>query len=109
MPGASLAAPVEGDLFRRKRARVSGGPSAETRPNAHGPLYGVAAAQLHLCQTCGQQTAPDSVLCQSCGRSIAQECQLCHLSLLPIQDFCPRCQTPNPASILRSHTPSQRV
>ena len=58
---------------------------------------------LHVCQTCGQLTAPDSVYCQSCHHSIAQECSNCRLSLLPIQDRCPRCHTPNDASVRRSH------
>jgi pSer/pThr/pTyr-binding forkhead associated (FHA) protein len=94
--------PVEGDLFRRKRSRLSGAPAAETTPGAIIPNYGAHAAHLHLCQTCGQQTAPDSVHCQTCGTSIARECRACRLSLLPIQDLCPRCQTPNPNSVLRA-------
>lgn len=58
---------------------------------------------LHVCQTCGQLTAPDSVYCQNCHNSIAQECSNCRLSLLPIQDRCPRCHTPNDRSVRRAH------
>jgi pSer/pThr/pTyr-binding forkhead associated (FHA) protein len=94
--------PVEGDLFRRKRSRLSGAPTAEAAVGAINPNYGANAAHLHLCQTCGQQTAPDSLHCQACGTSIARECRACRLSLLPIQDLCPRCQTPNPNSVLRA-------
>ncbi len=56
---------------------------------------------LHVCQTCGQRTMPDAVYCQNCHHSIASECVRCRLSLLPIQDLCPRCQTPNPYSVRR--------
>ena len=100
-------APIEGDLFRRKRARVSGRPASEAPPDPHGRVYGLAAAHLHLCQTCGQQTAPDGQRCQACGSSIAVECRSCRLALLPIQDACPRCQTPNPSSVLRAQTASK--
>jgi pSer/pThr/pTyr-binding forkhead associated (FHA) protein len=99
--------PVEGDLFRRRRTRVSGGPSAISSPDANGPVYGLAAAHLHLCQTCGQQTAPGSLRCQACGCSIAHACESCGLSLLPIQDVCPRCQSPNTASVFRTRTASK--
>lgn len=57
---------------------------------------------LHVCQTCGQRTQPDAVYCQNCHHSIANECMRCRLSLLPIQDICPRCQTPNPSSVRRT-------
>lgn len=56
---------------------------------------------LHVCQTCGQRTMPDAVYCQNCHHSIASECARCRLSLLPVQDLCPRCQTPNPFSVRR--------
>lgn len=56
---------------------------------------------LHVCQTCGQRTMPDAVYCQNCHHSIASECARCRLSLLPVQDLCPRCQTPNPYSVRR--------
>jgi len=62
-----------------------------------------APSLLHVCQTCGQLTAPDAVYCQNCHHPIAYECPNCHLSLLPIQDRCPRCQAPNPASVRRAH------
>ncbi len=58
---------------------------------------------LHVCQTCGQLTSPEAVYCQNCRHSIAHECINCRLSLLPIQDRCPRCHTPNEASVKRSH------
>jgi hypothetical protein len=64
---------------------------------------GPAPTLLHVCQTCGQLTAPDAVYCQNCHHPIAYECPNCHLSLLPIQDRCPRCQAPNPASVRRAH------
>jgi pSer/pThr/pTyr-binding forkhead associated (FHA) protein len=59
---------------------------------------------LHVCQTCGQLTSPDSVYCQHCHHSIAHECSNCRLSLLPIQERCPRCHTPNDASVRRAHS-----
>lgn len=62
---------------------------------------GAPSSRLHICQTCGQLTAPDAVYCQSCHHSIATECPRCRFSLLPIQDLCPRCQTPNPGSVRR--------
>ncbi|MGO8949216.1 MAG: FHA domain-containing protein [Ktedonobacterales bacterium] len=58
---------------------------------------------LHVCQTCGQLTSPDSVYCQNCHHSIATECSNCRLNLLPIQDRCPRCHTPNEASVRHAH------
>ena len=68
---------------------------------------GAPSTALHICQTCGQLTAPDAVYCQSCRHSIAAECPRCRLSLLPIQNLCPRCQTPNPGSVRRMrHTTS---
>jgi uncharacterized OB-fold protein len=81
------------DLYHRDagnspRKRVTTGPA----PNL-----------LHVCQTCGQLTAPDAVYCQNCRQSIAHECANCRLSLLPIQDRCPRCHTPNQTSVRRAH------
>ena len=67
---------------------------------------GPAPTLLHVCQTCGQLTAPNEVFCQVCHHPIAYECPNCRLSLLPIQERCPRCQTPNPASVRRSHRAS---
>jgi pSer/pThr/pTyr-binding forkhead associated (FHA) protein len=67
------------------------------------PIAGQAHRLLHVCQTCGQLTAPDAVFCTSCHHSIAYECATCHLSLLPIQERCPRCQSPNPGSVRRAH------
>lgn len=63
---------------------------------------GAPSTALHICQTCGQLTAPDAVYCQSCHHAIAAECPRCRLSLLPIQELCPRCQTPNPGSVRRT-------
>lgn len=62
---------------------------------------GAPSTLLHICQTCGQLTAPDAVYCQSCHHPIASECPNCRFSLLPIQNMCPRCQTPNPSSVQR--------
>ena len=70
---------------------------------ARSPVPSGAAKLLHVCQTCGQLTAPDSVYCQSCHHSVARECPTCQLSLLPIQERCPRCQTANAFSVRRSH------
>ena len=78
------------ELLRRRRA-ATGAPST----------------LLHICQTCGQLTAPDAVYCQSCHHSISAECPHCRLSLLPIQDTCPRCQTPNPGSARRGRHSSR--
>lgn len=80
------------DPFRRS------GPHSEARP----PVPSGAAKLLHVCQTCGQLTAPDSVYCQSCHHSVASECPTCQLSLLPIQERCPRCQTANAFSVRRA-------
>lgn len=73
------------------------------RPGA-GPSLAPAprAVALHVCQTCGQRTAPDAVYCQNCRQSIAVECPNCRLSLLPIQDRCPRCHTPNASAVRRA-------
>ena len=75
------------------------GPADERHRITSGP----APKVLHVCQTCGQLTAPDSVYCQSCHHSIAHECSNCRLSLLPIQERCPRCHTPNASSVRRTH------
>lgn len=83
------------DPFRRS------GPNIKSE--AHRTTAGPSSTLLHVCQTCGQLTAPDSVYCQSCHHSIARECTNCRFSLLPIQDRCPRCQTPNPGSVRRAH------
>jgi hypothetical protein len=70
---------------------------------AHRVTARPALSLLHVCQTCGQLTAPDSIFCQSCHHSIAYECPNCRLSILPIQERCPRCQSPNPGSVRRQH------
>jgi FHA domain len=72
------------------------------RPGA-GSAPPPGAVTLHVCQTCGQRTAPDAVYCQNCHHSIAVECPNCRLSLLPIQDRCPRCHTPNASAVRRAH------
>jgi len=72
------------------------------RPSA-GSAPAASAVTLHVCQTCGQRTAPDAVYCQNCHHSIAVECSNCRLSLLPIQDRCPRCHTPNASAVRRAH------
>ena len=83
------------DPFRRS--------SVNTNSEASRATAGPTSMLLHVCQTCGQLTAPDSVYCQSCHHSVARECPNCRLSLLPIQDRCPRCQSPNPGSVRRAH------
>jgi len=83
------------DPFRRS--------SVNAQSEASRPTAGPTSTLLHVCQTCGQLTAPDSVYCQSCHHSVARECPNCRLSLLPIQDRCPRCQSPNPGSVRRAH------
>lgn len=81
------------DLFMRAA------PAGERTRSTSGP----ASTLLHVCQTCGQLTSPDAAHCQNCHHSIAHECSNCRLSLLPIQDRCPRCHTPNQMSVRRSH------
>ncbi|MBF6590113.1 MAG: FHA domain-containing protein [Ktedonobacterales bacterium] len=81
------------DPFRR------GYPADERHRVTAGPAHNL----LHVCQTCGQLTAPDAVYCQNCHHSIAYECANCRLSLLPVQERCPRCQAPNPGSVRRAH------
>lgn len=92
-PGPLRAGADPHDPFLRE------GPIDERQRATSGP----APVLLHVCQTCGQRTAPDSVYCQSCHHSIAQECPNCRLSLLPIQERCPRCHTPNQLSVRRTH------
>lgn len=90
-PGPLNAGGELGDPYRRSI------PANE----AHRATAGPAQKHLHVCQTCGQLTAPDAIFCQSCHQSIAYECPNCRLSILPIQERCPRCQTPNPGSVRR--------
>jgi hypothetical protein len=73
------------------------------RPGRAGPPTSPAPKLLHVCQTCGQLTAPDAVYCQNCHHTIAHECATCRLSLLPIQDRCPRCHVTNQHSVRRAH------
>jgi hypothetical protein len=81
---------------------VSGGDAHDAyRRTMPAQLNPVSSVTLHICQTCGRRTAPDVELCYACHQSIARPCDTCHASLLPIQDRCPRCQTPNPASVHR--------
>jgi hypothetical protein len=89
LPGGvpDLRDPFWRDPSENERHRVTSGP---------------AGTLLHVCQTCGQLTAPDSVYCQNCHQPVARECPTCQLSLLPIQDICPRCHTPNAASVRRT-------
>jgi predicted component of type VI protein secretion system len=89
--------PMEGDLFRRHHAPTA--PPAQARATE---VTAPTTPLLHLCQTCGQLTAPHVINCQSCHNSIAQPCQRCGLSLLPIQDRCPRCHAQNTQSVYRS-------
>lgn len=99
-PAGPLTSGSDGqDPFRRGSANMN---SEANRATAGPPT----STLLHVCQTCGQLTAPDSVYCQSCHQSVARECAHCRLSLLPIQDRCPRCQTPNPGSVRRAHRAS---
>ncbi len=91
----------EGDLFRRSLWQRDH-PLGQQRPAESAPPT-TTAGMLHLCQTCGQLTPPDTMYCQGCHQSIARPCPTCGLSLLPVQDRCSRCQSLNPASILRSN------
>jgi predicted component of type VI protein secretion system len=103
LPGGGYPAPAGpmtsgsdgGDPFRRS--------SPNMKSETHRATAGPTSTLLHVCQTCGQLTSQDSVYCQSCHHSIARECVNCRLSLLPIQDRCPRCQTPNAGSVRRAH------
>jgi predicted component of type VI protein secretion system len=84
---------------------VTSDPNRRSEPIAETGNSGGGARSklLHVCQTCGQLTPPDAVYCQNCRHSIAHECSTCRLNLLPIQDRCPRCHTPNEFSVRRSH------
>ena len=93
LPGALESGSDTFDPYRRSGAAQE----------VNGSGAGSAGNLLHVCQTCGQLTAPDAVYCQSCHHSIAHECVNCRLSLLPIQDRCPRCHTPNEFSVRRAH------
>ena len=96
VPAGPLTSGSDGeDPFRRSGAR--------NQADANRATAGPTSTLLHVCQTCGQLTAPDSVYCQSCHHSIARECGNCRFSMLPIQERCPRCQTPNPGSVRRAH------
>jgi len=93
LPGALESGSDTFDPYRRSGALLElNGSSAASVGNL-----------LHVCQTCGQLTSPNSVYCQSCHHSIAHECVNCRLSLLPVQDRCPRCHTPNEFSVRRAH------
>lgn len=92
-PGPLHAGSDPHDLFMRTA------PTGERARSTSGP----ASKLLHVCQTCGQLTTPDAAYCQNCHHSIAHECSNCRLSLLPIQDRCPRCHTPNQLSVRRAH------
>ncbi len=101
---ASAARPTEGPAWSQGAPPpgplVAGGDAQDhyrrTMPAQRSPI---TAATLYTCQTCGQRTAPDTELCHVCHHSIARACDNCHASLLPVQDRCPRCQTPNPNSV----------
>lgn len=96
VPSGPLTSGSDGDdPFRRSGVR--------NQSDANRATAGPTSTLLHVCQTCGQLTAPDSVYCQSCHHSIARECGNCRFSMLPIQERCPRCQTPNPGSVRRAH------
>jgi FHA domain len=98
-PAGPLTSGSDGqDPFRRS--------SVNAKSEAYYETAGPTSTLLHVCQTCGQLTAPDSVYCQSCHHPIARECPNCRLSLLPVQDRCPRCQSPNPGSVRRAHRAS---
>lgn len=81
-----------------------GPPPGGPAPGHRQPGGESVAKLLHVCQTCGQLTAPDAIYCQNCQHPIAEPCVLCGVNLLPVQDHCPRCQTPNPYSVRRAHT-----
>jgi hypothetical protein len=124
-PGMASPAPLSSDSAPPMRSGVpptlpysngNAGPLPSLAPDRSDPYRRSGALQdrsgsgagsagnlLHVCQTCGQLTSPDSVYCQNCHHSIAHECVNCRLSLLPIQDRCPRCHTPNEFSVRRAH------
>jgi hypothetical protein len=119
-----LAMPVRAEPDPANALRGAEGPALSQGALPSGPLISGGGAQdhyrrtmpaqrspitpvtLHICQTCGQRTAPDVELCHACHQSIARPCDICHASLLPIQDRCPRCQTPNPSAVRRAHRQS---
>ncbi len=88
-PGPLVAGGSANDHYRR------------TMPARRSPA---ASTLLHVCQTCGQRTAPDIPVCSSCHQSIARPCDSCGRELLPIEDRCPRCQTHNPISVRRANS-----
>jgi hypothetical protein len=92
--------PLEGDLFRRNRPPTD--PPIAGRGARVEPSGAPDGTLLHLCPTCGQLTAADAISCQSCHNSIGQPCRVCKLTLLPIQERCPRCQTLNSVSVRRT-------
>lgn len=92
---------LEGDLFRR-RAPSRG---ARHRRDERGQAA-AATVSLHVCRTCGQLTPADGIKCQFCHHPLALPCPRCGMNLLPAQDFCPRCQTPNPGAARRGRAPS---
>jgi predicted component of type VI protein secretion system len=94
VPSGPLVGGGDGNDFYRRSAPNSDRAPAPTRPVAN---------LLHICQTCGQLTAPDAIYCQSCHQPIARECPTCGLNLLPIQERCPRCHTANHAYVGKAH------
>lgn len=89
---------LEGDLFRRRRRRGSNR-AARGHHDERGQASGTVT--LHVCPTCGQLTPADGLMCQFCHNPLALPCPRCGMSLLPVQDYCPRCQTPNPGAARR--------
>lgn len=102
-PTAPASPPLPRPHTRESQPESDSGSTgrASGQPIQRGVTGGGTTTTLHICQTCGQRTAPDAVYCQSCHHSIASECSNCRLSLLPIQAICPRCQTPNPGAVKR--------
>jgi pSer/pThr/pTyr-binding forkhead associated (FHA) protein len=106
-PGAPDAIRRAQEIIGRRTAPATpnGAAAAPLQPRRH--YRGPGNAALHICQTCGQLTAPDAVYCQNCHHSIATECPNCRLNLLPVQETCPRCQSPNPGAAGRSRRTSK--
>jgi hypothetical protein len=116
MPASAIAAPSDGHTPPEglPSAAATLGPAPARLPaggsnpdaSADRPLparqWPIGGATLHVCQTCGALTAPDVAFCSTCHHSIATRCLTCGMSLLPIQDRCPRCQAPNPISVQRA-------
>ena len=90
VPSGPLVGGGEGGDPYRRSAPAGVRPAVPTVP---------MSKLLHVCQTCGQLTAPDAIYCQSCHQPLARECPVCRLNLLPIQEHCPRCHTPNAAYV----------